>query len=578
MLVERPAHSKSLRGLTLVTALTFLIGCGAVYTPQNLPRQGREAEKSQADIELTFIALDRAAVITANQAEYKRRVIDGSNLNGSARLQTESAALAPNWPATAPPQPYLIGAGDTLALTRIMGSDRGAALATQKIRVSETGHITLLDVGREQLQERLPSERGPLPYLIGVGDVLGYSSIITTIDGTGTPTRTVQSQSLLVSATGDVSILGVGDVSVSGLNLAEARNEVAQLLLRRGLAIDFQIGITGFNSQQYIVGGAYGAGGQAFTSEPVTLNALITMRGVTEAEIDRLNIYVRVIRGDREYIISAKRLLTGVEEYYIHSGDRILVEVSSLSPMLDPIPVAGLTADQARGLIEGEYRANQLTSRTSLEVTGFTSQKYFVSGDVARGGVYPLTNTPVLLAEALAVAGLRVDSDADAPRSFADHDKVIKLTRAGHGYRFSARELLANPAGLYVHSGDRLAVTDLRYRSEKVIIAGAVARQTIYPITAEDRQTLSDALYSAGALSTSSGDPSQIYVLRQAGEAYAYHLDGSNPARLFLASEFELRPNDIIFIAEQPIIQFNRVLQQVLQGIGGITALTDQIN
>jgi len=547
----------------------LLVGCGVVYTPQNLPRQGRETLQNQAEVELTFIALDQAAVTKANRTEYKRRVIDGSNLNGPARLQAESAALSSNWPGTAKPQPYLIGIGDTLTLTRFVDSSKSSALTTQELRVSESGHVALLDVGREQLQELLPSERGPFPYFIGVGDVLGYSAI-------GAAAQKGHSQSLLVSATGDVNILGVGEVSVSGLRLGEARNEVSQLLLRRGLAIDFQLEIIDFKSQHYVVGGQYvNHGVYPYTTTPVSLNALLTGAAETLslAAAESLNITVRLIRGEQQYRFTAKRLLMETAQFYIYPGDRFFVETAGLNSGIDPISVVGLTADQARLLIESYLKSNLLTSRTNLSVTGFRSQKFFVSGDVLAGGAYPFTDTPVLMVEAMTAAGLSVNSDADSAVSFADRDKVIHLFRAGHNYRISSQDLLSNPAGLYMQSGDRLVVNDLKYRSENVIIAGAVASQTIYSITAEDRQTLSDALYSTGALSTSGGDPSQIYVLRQTDKIYAYHLDGSNPARLILAGKFELRPNDIIFIAEQPISQFSRVLQQVLLIFGGASSL-----
>ena len=291
------------------------------------------------------------------------------------------------------------------------------------------------------------------------------------------------------------------------------------------------------------------------------------------ADAESLNITVRLIRGEQQYRFTAKRLLMETAQFYIYPGDRFFVETAGLNSGIDPISVVGLTADQARLLIESYLKSNLLTSRTNLGVTDFRSQKYFVSGDVLTGGAYPFTDTPVLMVEAMTAAGLSVNSDADSAVSFADRDKVIHLFRAGHNYRISLQDLLSNPAGLYMQSGDRLVVNDLKYRSENVIIAGAVASQTIYSITAEDRQTLSDALYSTGALSTSGGDPSQIYVLRQTDKIYAYHLDGSNPARLILAGKFELRPNDIIFIAEQPISQFSRVLQQVLLIFGGASSL-----
>ena len=43
----------------------------------------------------------------------------------------------------------------------------------------------------------------------------------------------------------------------------------------------------------------------------------------------------------------------------------------------------------------------------------------------------------------------------------------------------------------------------------------------------------------------------------------AYHLDASNPSRLLLAGKIELRPNDIIFIAPQPITNYNRAFIQI---------------
>ena len=43
----------------------------------------------------------------------------------------------------------------------------------------------------------------------------------------------------------------------------------------------------------------------------------------------------------------------------------------------------------------------------------------------------------------------------------------------------------------------------------------------------------------------------------------AYHLDASNPSRLILANRLELRPGDIIFIAPQPITNYNRALMQI---------------
>ena len=44
----------------------------------------------------------------------------------------------------------------------------------------------------------------------------------------------------------------------------------------------------------------------------------------------------------------------------------------------------------------------------------------------------------------------------------------------------------------------------------------------------------------------------------------AYHLDAQSPTRLIVADAMELRPNDILYVAEQPIISFNRALTTII--------------
>jgi polysaccharide export outer membrane protein len=46
------------------------------------------------------------------------------------------------------------------------------------------------------------------------------------------------------------------------------------------------------------------------------------------------------------------------------------------------------------------------------------------------------------------------------------------------------------------------------------------------------------------------------------GAVTAWHLDASNAVNLIVATRMEMRPNDVIFIAEQPITRWNRVIQQ----------------
>ena len=94
----------------------------------------------------------------------------------------------------------------------------------------------------------------------------------------------------------------------------------------------------------------------------------------------------------------------------------------------------------------------------------------------------------------------------------------------------------------------------------------------------ERQATLADALYEGGGFNTNTGDPSQIYVLRGAArgdQVTAYHLDARNVVNLVRATKLQMRPNDIIFVAEQPVTRWNRVVQQIVPSLitAGVAAV-----
>ena len=75
-------------------------------------------------------------------------------------------------------------------------------------------------------------------------------------------------------------------------------------------------------------------------------------------------------------------------------------------------------------------------------------------------------------------------------------------------------------------------------------------------------------LYGNGGFSTETGNPAQIYVMRASsnpaefGAVTAWHLDARNPVSITLATNFEMRPDDIVFVQEQPITVWSRTVDQ----------------
>ena len=105
-------------------------------------------------------------------------------------------------------------------------------------------------------------------------------------------------------------------------------------------------------------------------------------------------------------------------------------------------------------------------------------------------------------------------------------------------------------------------------KRDYVYLAGEVSNQSRVALPFGQQATLADVLYEKGGFNVTTGDPSDIYVLRPSsnpaefGAVTAWHLDAGNAINLTLATRFEMRPNDIIFIEEQPITSWNRAMQQ----------------
>jgi polysaccharide export outer membrane protein len=47
----------------------------------------------------------------------------------------------------------------------------------------------------------------------------------------------------------------------------------------------------------------------------------------------------------------------------------------------------------------------------------------------------------------------------------------------------------------------------------------------------------------------------------------AWHLDARNAVVFTLATKFEMRPDDIVFVEEQPITTWNRTIQQSIPAL-----------
>lgn len=288
-------------------------------------------------------------------------------------------------------------------------------------------------------------------------------------------------------------------------------------------------------------------------------------------------------------------------------------------PNVGRVAVAGLSIEGAENVLFERLVENQIDPTFSLEVSEFNSQRVSIGGAVSSPTVVPIGLRPVYLDEAIAAAGGVTTENVD----YAS----VRIYRDGSLYQIPLKELYSNRGlqRTQLTDGDSVFVdtqfqldqaqayfeqeiraAEFRQRSRAAALSeltaavnirrnaqadarnnfltrlelGAVDRDYVY-LTGEVNQqsrfalpfgepaTLADALYDNGGIPLETGNSREIYVLRgspdprEFGAVTAWQLDGRDATNLVLAARFELRPNDVIFVAEQPVTRWSRVVDQI---------------
>lgn len=239
-------------------------------------------------------------------------------------------------------------------------------------------------------------------------------------------------------------------------------------------------------------------------------------------------------------------------------------------PYAGTIKVAGLTQDQARNLLISKLSKYLKQPKVTLRVQSYRSKRVYVDGEVKNPGLQAINDIPMTLVEALNRAGGVLPT--------GDQSQIV-INRAGTNYYINLPQLVqrgVNPGSIMLANGD---VVRVRSREEsKVFVSGEVVSPRALPMY-NGRLTLNDALGESGGINPTSGDGSQIYVVRKNGtDQVVYQLDGRKPGALAMAEGFELSPKDVVYVAATPLANWHRAISLILPGalssaVGAVTPM-----
>jgi protein involved in polysaccharide export with SLBB domain len=545
-----------------IISTLFLHGCGEILEPVAIfnGKKDVESENIQEDFEINIKSLTFESARKANNDPYPRMLM----LSGSgsrANALDEASFLKPNFPKSSVSPEYLLGVGDALLFVQLNEFETKIAKWPNNFRVSE--------------------------YLLGAGDELIFTqsndnnqdiSVTMGDDGQFVPQQ-VENGSLIttngvVGTNGNILLFGLGNITAANRTLDDVRTEVRNILIRNGLAPNFQLEISKFRSKKAFVTVSNKSNNIIFlNSLPITLKEVALRASISESK--KNFALIKLTRNAQEFRLTAGQLFDlAAPEIIIQDNDQIEIQIvpnetiitetvirskgNILLPNVGSISAVNRTIDDVHEEIRAILVNKGLKPNFQLELKRFGSKKaYLIQKNIGRA-VLPLNNSNTTLRQLLFES-----NNTSFPTTGLT---VITLKRNGQSFRMTGDQILDPKApDIWVADNDHIEIENLNYKEGQVYALSGAGNAQMVLIDPSKRETLANILFKPeGVFNNLLAKRSEVYLLRGQNPSVAYHLDAQNVSRILVAAKTELRPNDIVYVADRPIISFSRTLSELL--------------
>ena len=540
----------------------FLYGCGEILEPVSLSvgTQGVEGGSVQEDLEVNIESLTFITAKKANDYPYLRQVM----LTGSgskANVFDEADFLKSSFPRSSKSQNYLLGVGDQVSFVQLNEFETKTA--------------------------QWPTISEKTEYLLGAGDKLNFVqsvdnskdiSVTFNEEGQLAGRSDTKSDELVITegvigSDGNILLLGLGNILAANRTLDDVRTEVRNILIRNGLTPNFQLEISDFQSQKAFVTIKNGISKSIpINNLTVSLKEVALESGLSEA--DKSFALIKFTRNTQEFRVTSGQLFDlAAPEIFIQDKDQIEIQFvprretiiqsvvgskgNILLPDVGRILAVNRSIDDVHKQISSILIGKGIKPNFQLELAKAVSKKAYLIQKNVGSTVVPLNSSTITLREVILESKSSIISTAGL--------SVITLKRNGQVFRMTGDYILnPNTPDILVVNNDQIEVEILAYKPGQVFALGGAGSAQIVPIDPSKRETLADVLFvPGGALNNLLAKRSEVYLLRGQNPSVAYHLDAQNVSRILVAAKAELRPNDIIYVADRPIISFARTLAEI---------------
>lgn len=239
-------------------------------------------------------------------------------------------------------------------------------------------------------------------------------------------------------------------------------------------------------------------------------------------------------------------------------------------PYAGRIRVQGLRPAQVEARLVDALKGRAIEPQALVTITRNSSNTVTVTGEVVNGAMVPINVRGHRLLDVIALAG-----GARSPV----HETFISLMRHGRSVSVPMPIVLERPAeNIHVRPND--VITLIRAPLSYTAI-GATGQNAVIPF-GQIKLSLDEAIGKAGGLSDFRADPQGVFVLRfepvdlvrrlvaprpleLPGPAVpvAYRLNLRDPAAMFAARAFVMHDKDIIYVANAPMTEVQKVFSLI---------------
>jgi polysaccharide export outer membrane protein len=240
-------------------------------------------------------------------------------------------------------------------------------------------------------------------------------------------------------------------------------------------------------------------------------------------------------------------------------------------PYAGEIPAAARTIPEIQQAVVARLRNRAIEPQVVISLNQQHSSVVSVLGDVNAPGVLPLNSVGERLLALVARAG--------GPK-FEAVESYVTLQRNGQRVKVLLSHIVHDPReNIFIRPNDVIFIT----REAPTFTALGALNQNIFGFNSEipfdvETLTLSQAIGKAGGLSDVQSDPGEIYVYRFEDRGFLeklgidttrfilnkvptiYHINLRDPSGLLLASGFQMRTKDVLYIANAKVVDYYKLL------------------